>query len=287
MSGNPAGRLTFESELSVATLPFLADHRVHGTPVLPAVMGMEAFAEAALWMLPGWHLESLEEVNFQAPFKFYRNEPRIVTVALAWHSEGAAVVADCRLIGRRLLHNQKEPQVTTHFTGRVRLAKEPPVTTSALAPATPSGTVLEAADIYRTYFHGPAYRVLERAWCDGNRVVGLMAKGLPPNHHPAEQPTVMSPRLIELCEQTAGLWEIVQGRMGLPLQFRQICLWGTPDRAEGRLYAIATANPAQESFDVEVLDGAGKRYARISGYRTAALPNKVDVEFLKKHEAVA
>ena len=37
-----------------------------------------------------------------------------------------AVVADCRLIGRRTLPNQTEPQVTTHFTARVRLTKQPP-----------------------------------------------------------------------------------------------------------------------------------------------------------------
>ena len=39
---------------------------------------------------------------------------------------GDALVADCRLIGRRSLPNQAEPQVTTHFTARVRLTKQPP-----------------------------------------------------------------------------------------------------------------------------------------------------------------
>ena len=33
-------------------------------------------------------------------------------------------MADCRLIGRRSLPNQSEPQVTTHFTARVRLTKQ-------------------------------------------------------------------------------------------------------------------------------------------------------------------
>ena len=31
---------------------------------------------------------------------------------------------------------------------------------------------------------------------------------LPGNHMPADRPTLMSPRLIELCFQTAGLWEM-------------------------------------------------------------------------------
>ena len=32
-------------------------------------MGIEAFAEAALCMLPNWYVAAIEEVNFLAPFK--------------------------------------------------------------------------------------------------------------------------------------------------------------------------------------------------------------------------
>jgi hypothetical protein len=107
-----------------------------------------------------------------------------------------------------VLPAQTAPQVTTHFTARVRLTRKPceMVVASPLIP--PSGSVVEAADIYRVYFHGPAYRVIERAWRDGNRMVGLFAGGLGNNHHPAAQPTLMAPRLIELCFQTAGLWQL-------------------------------------------------------------------------------
>ncbi len=115
--------LTIETTLDPAIQPFLYDHQIDGTPVLPGVMGIEAFAEAALCMLPGWHVEAIEEVNFLAPFKFYRNEPRTVTIEARFHPQGDALVADCRLIGRRTLPNQPEPQVTTHFTARVRLNK--------------------------------------------------------------------------------------------------------------------------------------------------------------------
>ena len=126
--------LTIETVLDPTIQPFLHDHQIDGTPVLPGVMGIEAFAEAALCLLPGWHVESIEDVNFLAPFKFYRNEPRTVTVEAVIHPHGDAVIADCRLLGRRPLPNQSEPQVTTHFTARVRLAKHAPalVTGSAL-----------------------------------------------------------------------------------------------------------------------------------------------------------
>jgi acyl transferase domain-containing protein/NAD(P)-dependent dehydrogenase (short-subunit alcohol dehydrogenase family) len=270
--------LTIETMLDPAIQPFLHDHQIDGTPVLPGVMGIEAFAEAALCLLPGWHVEAIEEVNFLAPFKFYRNEPRPVTVEAVIHPHGDGLIADCRLLGRRPLPNQTEPQVTTHFTARARLVKHAPalVTVPALGP--PDGHVIEAADIYRLYFHGPAYQVVERAWWDGRRIVGLMAKGLRNNHHPSGLPTLMAPRLIELCFQTAGVWEMgVEGRMGLPQHIDRVSLLlCDPEEAEGQLYAVVTPNPVDGSFDAEVVNAKGTRYLKLSGYRTVAVPGAVD-----------
>ncbi len=178
--------LKIETTLDPAIQPFLHDHQIDGTPVLPGVMGIEAFAEAALCMLPGWHIEAIEDVNFMAPFKFYRKEPRTVTVEAAIYPHRDTLVADCRLTGQRSLPNQAEPQVTTHFTARVRLTKQTLKAVTVPALGTPVGHIIEAAEIYPLYFHGPAYQVVERAWWDGHRIVGLMAKGLPPNHLPSE-----------------------------------------------------------------------------------------------------
>jgi Polyketide synthase dehydratase len=279
--------LTIETILDPKIQPFLHDHQIDGTPVLPGVMGIEAFAEAALCMLPDWHVEAIEEVDFLVPFKFYRNEPRAVTVEAVIHPQGEALVADCRLIGRRPLPNQINPQTTTHFTARVRLAKQPPkgVIMPALGPLV--GSIVEAADIYRLYFHGPAYQVVERAWWNGKRIVGLMAKDLPANHHPAELPTLMVPRLIELCFQTAGVWELgVEGRMSLPQHIDHVSVLRKPEQAESRLYAVITPDPARGSFDAEVVDAAGNCHVQLSGYRTVAVPNAVDAEPLKALQAL-
>ena len=114
--------------------PFLYDHRIDGTPVLPGVMGIEAFAEAALCVHPGWHIEAIEEVNFLAPFKFYRDEPRTVIIQAVFYPQGDKLVADCRLIGRRKLPNQPQPQETMHFTARVRVRKQPPEAVTGAVP---------------------------------------------------------------------------------------------------------------------------------------------------------
>ncbi len=283
--------LTIETVLDPGVQPFLHDHQIDGTPVLPGVMGMEAFAEAALCLLPGWHVEMMEEVNFLAPFKFYRSEPRALTVETVIHPRGDSVIADCRLLGRRPLPNQAESQVTTHFTARVRLTKYAPalVTVPTIGTSSldrPGGHIIEAADIYRLYFHGPAYQVVQRAWWDGKRIVGLMANGLGDNHHPSGLPTLMAPRLIELCFQTAGVWEMgVEGRMGLPQHIDRVSVWRDPVEAEGRLFAIVSPNLREGSFDAEVVDEKGNRCLQLSGYRTVAVPGAVDAGRLKVLQA--
>jgi NAD(P)-dependent dehydrogenase (short-subunit alcohol dehydrogenase family) len=276
------GGLTIQTTLDPAIQPFLHDHQIEGKPVLPGVMGIEAFAEAALCMLPGWHVEAIEDVNFLAPFKFYRGEPRTVTIEAMFREEGESVVADCRLNGSRSLPNQAEPQVTTHFTARVRLSKHAAETAAAPEPGAPSGAIVEAADIYRVFFHGPAYQVLERSWLDEQRTVGQFAKVLPNDHHPHDRPLAMAPRLIELCFQTAALREVAgRGRIGLPLHVDQVRLWRTPDMADGPLYAVVTPDSRPDSFDAEVVDQAGNSYVHLRGYEMVAHPDAVDVEPLR------
>jgi len=178
--------------------------------------------------------------------------------------------------------------VTTHFTARVRLTKQTPEGVTVPALGSPEGHIVEAADIYRLYFHGPAYQVVERAWWDGHRIVGLMAKGLPENHLPSELPTLMAPRLIELCFQTAGVWEMgTQGRMGLPQHIDRVSslVSPSPESADARLYAVAIPDPGRSSFDAEVVDTKGNCYLQLSGYRTVAVPGAVDAERLKALQA--
>jgi malonyl CoA-acyl carrier protein transacylase/3-oxoacyl-(acyl-carrier-protein) synthase/NAD(P)-dependent dehydrogenase (short-subunit alcohol dehydrogenase family)/acyl carrier protein len=273
------GSVTIETTLDPAVQPFLHDHQIEGKPVLPGVMGIEAFAEAALCMLPGWHIAAVEDVNFLAPFKFYRGEPRTVTIEAVFRPEGEAVVAECRLNGSRSLPNQTEPQTTTHFTARVRLTRQVPETVSAPPLGEPDGAMVEAANIYRVFFHGPAYQVLERAWLNDHQAVGQFFKGLPNGHYPPENPLAMAPRLIELCFQTAALREVAgQGRIGLPLHVGQVRLWRAPHLADGPLYAVVTPDAEEGSFAADVVDTKGNRYLQLRGYKMVAHPDAVDVE---------
>jgi acyl transferase domain-containing protein/acyl carrier protein/NAD(P)-dependent dehydrogenase (short-subunit alcohol dehydrogenase family) len=277
-----SGGLTMETTLDPAAQAFLYDHRIDGTPVLPGVMGIEAFAEAALCVHPGWHIEAIEEVNFLAPFKFYRDEPRTVLIQAQFYPQGDRVVADCRLVGRRTLPNQPQPQETIHFTARVRVTKQAPAASAGIPLQLSSEGIVNAAQIYRIYFHGPAYQVLDSAWRDGERIIGQMSGDLPGDHNPSQGPTLIGPRLIELCFQTAGLLEISDhNRMGLPLYVHHLSWSRPPELSLGPLFAVVTPDMAGEKFDAEVVDTQGNRYVQLTGYRTVTLPDNVDAEPLR------
>jgi NAD(P)-dependent dehydrogenase (short-subunit alcohol dehydrogenase family) len=269
--------LVVETTLDPAEQPFLADHQIEGTPVLPGVMGIEAFAEVAGLPLPGWRPVEIEDVEFLAPCKFYRGKPRTLTITASFRPDGDRLVAHCRLIGSRTLANQPEPQVTTHFTGKVHMARAP-LADEVTAPApTPDGAGTTADAIYGVYFHGPAFQVLERAWRGEQGPVGLLASSLPADHVPPEAPEVAAPRLIELLFQTAGVWEIGRhGRFGLPHRVDRIELHSALDAPAGRVEALV--EPSDAGFDGRVVDEAGSVLIELRGYHTVELPGGVGPE---------
>ncbi len=275
------GGLTIETDLDPSRQPFLFDHRISGTPVLPGVMGIEALAEASKLLFPELTLRAVEDVRFLVPFKFHRDQPRTLTLRAEFAPDGAGVLARCSLIGSRTLHGKTEPEVTTHFTAQVRLTLAAPMPENRARVVPPgNGRKLGAADIYRVFFHGPAYQVLASAWKSGAEVFGQLAADLPPNHEPAGIPLLVAPRLIELCFQTAGLVELAQdARMGLPFRIGRIRLLGSQDEASETLFAAVTRNE-DGSFDGRVCDEGGSVVLSAEGYRTMQLPDAVSPEIL-------
>ena len=59
------GGLEVVTTLDPSNQPFLFDHKIDGTPVLPGVMGIEAFAEAANLLFPELYVSSVDDVQFR------------------------------------------------------------------------------------------------------------------------------------------------------------------------------------------------------------------------------
>jgi hypothetical protein len=275
--------LTVETVLDPAKQPFLYDHQINQTPVLPGVMGIEAMAAAVRLIFPDRFIGAVEDVNFLSPFKFYRGQPRTVTVHANFYTDKEDIIAVCSLVGSRTLHGQSEPEVTTHFTGRVRLVAGPfAAGKEAIIPAVEDGPKAEGAQVYRVFFHGPAYQVIDSAWRKGDQVIGLFARNLPSNHEPAALPLAVSPRFIEMCFQTASLSGLAfLERLGLPYSFRELKLAQPPDNAQdGTYFAVVVSNP-DDSYDVKVVDGQGNVPMILREYRTMSLPDPIQAELLE------
>jgi len=282
------GGLEVETTLDPQVQPFLYDHAIDGVPLLPGVMGTEAFAELASLLAPGYQVAAITE-QFHSPFKFYRRQPRTLhlSATISPSGDGASLLAHTAL---RSVTEPPRPgmpaRVDLHFTAVVRLVRALPEIEPRPAPVLgtdPEGRVVDKSDIYRVYFHGPAYQVLDHAQLDGERVIGVMAESLPPNSAPSVgadvSPALMAPRLIELCFQTAGVYEMAtKGVMALPLAVGSVTTYRQPEQADGaRLYALVTPVDGGAAFDAQVLDDAGNVYVDLHGYRTVQLPGSVNL----------
>jgi len=267
--------LVAEMKLDPKVEPFLYDHAIDGIPVLPGVMGIETFAEVAWLLVPSYHVVALENLRFLAPMKYYRNEARSAIV------RARAVLADA---GRVRVYTTlssvqaivgREPEEKLHFSGVVVL--EPSAADSRFVQALHRTEPEIGRDaIYRVYFHGPAYRVLDRVESAGpNQVIGCMTSDLPLGTTDANHASLVGPRLIELCFQTAGVWEIGKtGQLALPAALDQVIV-RDPSSNGGALVAEVVAEQDGDalSFNGRVRDGEGKVHVEFVGYRTSRMPS--------------
>ncbi|MCP5011315.1 MAG: beta-ketoacyl synthase, partial [Aestuariibacter sp.] len=275
------GGLEVETTLDPNEQAFLYDHAMDGTPLLPGVMGTETFAElATVLTAPGYSVAAIEDEQFHSPFKFYRMEPQtLVLNATAVPAQGDSLIVQTTLRSiRELAKPGLAPQEKVHFTANVRLVPTNlPQPNIDFTPPADSELSIVADDIYKIYFHGPAYKVLERAQVDGNKAIGKMPVDLPPNSDPADATSLIAPRLVELCFQTAGVWEIkTKGVMALPMALHSVTAYRQEAEANGKvLYAVVTAVDDGRQYNAQVVDEDGNVYVMLAGYRTVQLPGKV------------
>ncbi len=287
---DPNRGLTLEAELDPKTQPFLYDHTMNGTPVLPGVMGIEGFSVAAKHI--GSVLASskgelevgrLEDIHFLAAFKFYRAEPRRVTWMAQALREPAGLVVYVTLESSRLLKAGLEQHIK-HFSGKVILkpqdleVKE----VSTISPKWNGNYTVQAEDIYRLYFHGPAFQVLEGVQRAGNMVLGRLNKRLPAITN-EEHVLLSTPTLVELCFQTAGIWEIGKtGTMALPRSVESLTLY-RQNVNEATIYAEVTpihSGNGDLHFDARVVDSQGRLYLELENYRTTPMAASVEPSLL-------
>ncbi len=160
----PGVELVVEAELSTASDPYVADHVFEGEQLFPAVMGIEAMAQAAMALLRSQVPPRFRDVRLERPVSVPRDRPvRLRVLALARGREVEVA-----------LRTSESGFQADHF--RAICVFDEPVALGALelvAPPPEPVALDPARDIYGVVApHGPAfqrlraYRQLEatRAW---------------------------------------------------------------------------------------------------------------------------
>ncbi|MGB9799729.1 MAG: SDR family NAD(P)-dependent oxidoreductase [Thermanaerothrix sp.] len=271
----------FEVELDPQQTPYLSDHALNGIPLLPAVMGLEGFATAALRWLSladessAWQVRGFTDVQFMAPLKFYRNQPRRFVIKVNLYPAQEGLVAQA-VLESTLTRAGMPPQTLRHFTANVLLGTpESAGAPEAEVPAWDEHRLIYREAIYRLFFHGPAFQVLEAVQVEPHRARGRLSASLPAL---SAAPLVTLPSLLELVLQTAAAWEVAQdGVLALPFGAERITYtawqWQEPVWAE-----VIPISPLGENrrFDARVVDANGRVVIEVKGYRTARLPYAAD-----------
>ena len=283
--------IVLEAELDPTREPYLKDHALNGIPVLPGVMGIEGFSAAARHITSilasehgGLEVTHLEDIQFLAPFKFYRDQPRTLTWKALPVREADGLVVNIVLESTMLLKT-KAVQKLLHFSGKVFMApasQKAVAEASAQAPQWNGNPGVEANEIYKLYFHGPAFQVLEAVQISGEQVLGLLNHQLPPTTQSGHA-LVSTPLLVELCFQTAGIWEVGKtGIMALPRSIESLTLHA--QKMNGNpIYAEVSPVHGEDgtlSFDARVIDSSGRLFLELKNYRTIQLPYSVEQHLL-------
>ena len=269
---------TNEAELTLtldpAAQPFLSDHVINGVPVLPGVVGLELMARAAARLLG---VEpACDAVLFERPVKVHPGRP--VTVRAKARRTGDVVEAV--LESRSTAATGRELE-TLHFRGTFRRPAGTLEPLARLAGLDARGPAAE--EIYRHFFHGPSFQVLETVRRVG--ADGLVARAsIPARGGDDALGDLAGPRLREIALQAAGLWAMCRhGVTALPHRIGHCERLGRPEtgravvarvRALGPVEAVDGA-PRLHRFDVDLLDDAGRPLERLRDVRlieTGALP---------------
>ena len=292
---NLAEGVVLEAELNPVQEPFLRDHALNGIPLLPGVMGIEGLTTAARQAASvlasetgGFKVTRVEDIQFLSAVKFYRGQSRKITWKANVVRCAEGLVAEVKLESLRELYG-REPEKIIHFTGKVFLEAvedevEEPVHS---APYWNGSGTLAAEEIYKLYFHGPAFQVLEGVQKSGKEILGKLS---------ANQLALTSvghslstaPVLVELCLQTAGVWEIgTTGTLALPRSIGWFKLFRAEPHGE-ELFAVVTPTSAEDGrphFHALVVDKAGRVYLELYDYRTEALSYSVEKNLMGPVEA--
>ena len=132
----------------------MADHQPGGVPLLGTVAQLEQLARCGAELMGDQHLTAFSNILIEAPFLIADGKPANITVSIVAHpdrtTQSAVICSGC------------DGQTTTHLRATLSYSSTWERGDNVSLPDPPARSVSQA-QIYRCYFHGPAFQVIGRA----------------------------------------------------------------------------------------------------------------------------
>ncbi|KOX34855.1 hypothetical protein ADK67_02905 [Saccharothrix sp. NRRL B-16348] len=258
-AGTPGVESVLRAGLSLGTDPYLDDHRVDGTPVLPAVVGLEAMAQAVAALTGVPRRWSFERVALTAPVAVGERGTRTLEVAALARDRGDGVDVELR--------DDADGYGATRFSARSRTAAAPPERVTV--PPAPVRTEGRHPFYGPLLFHSGRFERLVRfdhltafevrAWVNADDHArwfsdfhsGRLLLGDPGAHD-------ASVHVLLAC---------LPHRKALPVGADRVTVWRRPEGLL-RIHAVETRHADDEYwFDVDLIDQDGEAVSRWEGLR--------------------
>ncbi|MGW2119982.1 polyketide synthase dehydratase domain-containing protein, partial [Streptomyces zhihengii] len=250
--------------LSLRTHPWLADHAVSGTVLVPGA----ALVEMAVGAADRTGAERLDELVLEAPLVLPASGALRVQVAVGGLDE----------LGRRpvTIHTRAEDAAswTRHATGFAAAAEARRAAAHDFTQWPPRGAeALSVADFYDLRFvagyeYGPVFQGLERVWRRGEE---LFAEVALPDEAAAEASAYgLHPALLDAALHTAAFGSAPRGgdsRTLLPFAWNGVTLHA----AGAARLRVRIAPGAGDAVSVEVADSAGAPVATVESLALRAI----------------
>ncbi|MCB0209451.1 MAG: SDR family NAD(P)-dependent oxidoreductase [Anaerolineae bacterium] len=255
-----------ETEFSVETLPFLADHRVYDAMVSPGA-GQLAMVLSGVELTFGAPNCQIEDVIFPAALVVPEHGTRTVQLVLTpLESNGLGSSVEFQLISFEAEREANERPVT-HATGRVIvLADGVPKRVSLEALRTRCREEVMVEMLYQTpkmqrIALGPSFRWLKRLWRSEGEAFGQLCR---PDDIGSLTGYVLHPGLLDSCFQAGGGTSTTDETDDTPMPFAVTGL-RVYQAAQGEEWWCHAQQVGERKWNIQLLDGLGEVIAEVEG----------------------
>ena len=263
MVEDPLGEgLVITGALSLTTHPWLAEHAVFETPILPGT----AFLEIALAAAERCGAEAVAELTLQAPLALPAQGAVDLQVSVSGPGEQGGRQISIHSRPRRGGGEEEPGEWTTHATGTLAPDAPPPAEPLAEWPP-PGATPIATEGLYERLAeiglgYGPAFQGLSAAWRSGEEIYAEVS--LAPEQQEQAGRYAIHPALLDSALHAGLLGGLDQAepQIALPFSWGQVSLSAT---GPGSLRVILTTQG--EELQLRAYDQGARPVARVGSLR--------------------